>query len=164
MSEIVGRHARRAEIILLGLTVAWGLTFPVIKGALADASPLAFVALRFGLAALVLAPLLGGPLRLSGRRATAAGLLLGALFAAGFALQTMGLRTTTASKSAFLTSTNVLVVPLLSWLMERRRPPAAGILGSGLAAAGIALLTGTENMRLGMGDLLTLGCAVVFGL
>lgn len=159
-----GRHARRAEIILLGLTATWGLTFPVIKDALADATPLAFVALRFGIAALLLAPLLGGRLRLTDRRATAAGLLLGVLFAAGFTLQTMGLRTTTASKSAFLTATNVLVVPLLSWWMERQRPPAAGILGSLLAAAGIALLTRPENMRLGMGDLLTLGCAVVFGL
>ncbi len=156
--------ARRAEIILVVVTAAWGLTFPLIKGALADATPMAFIALRFTLATLVLAPFLGGPMRITSWAAARAGILLGALFAAGWAFQTFGLTITTAGKSAFLTGTNVLFVPLLSWRLEHERPPLASVAGALLAVCGIALLTHPENMRFNLGDLLTLGCAVVFAL
>jgi drug/metabolite transporter (DMT)-like permease len=159
-----GPHARRAELILLLITAAWGVTFPVTRDALADATPLAFIALRFGIAALLLAPLLRGLLRITDRRAVRAGLLLGALFAAGFGLQAMGLAITTASKSAFVTGTCVLFVPVFSWLFERRRPPGTSLAGCLLAAAGLGLLVRPENMSFNLGDLLTLGCAAVFGL
>ena len=159
-----GPHARRAELILLLITAAWGLTFPVTRDALADSTPLAFIALRFGIAALLLAPFLRGPLGVADRRATSAGFLLGCLFAAGFGLQAMGLAITTAAKSAFVTGTSVLFVPAFSWIFERRRPPGASLAGCLLAAAGIGLLTHPEDMHPNLGDVLTLGCAVVFGL
>ncbi len=161
--DIPGAHSRRAEVILLLITATWGLTFPLTKDALADSTPLAFIAMRFGLAAIILSPFLLGRLAIR-RQAARAGILLGGLFAAGFALQAMGLRLTTAAKSAFLTGTNVLFVPFFAWLWVRQPPPLAGIIGSLLAAAGIGLLTRPENLRLDAGDLLTLGCAVVFGL
>jgi drug/metabolite transporter (DMT)-like permease len=157
-------HPRRAELILLAVTAAWGLTFPVIKDALTDVSPFAFVALRFSIAALLLAPLLAGRLRITDRWAARAGIFLGLLFAAGFALQTLGLERTTAAKSGFFTGTAVIFVPALSWIFERRRPPAAAVIGALLAIAGIGLLTRPESMRINVGDLLTLACAVVFGL
>lgn len=162
--DILGPHSRRAEIILLLIAAAWGLTFPLTKDALADATPLAFVFLRFATATLILAPFLRGPLAVSDRQATRAGILLGVIFALGFALQALGLRSTTAAKSGFITGTNVLFVPVFSWLWERHRPPLSGIAGSLLAAAGIGLLTRPESMRLNAGDLMTLGCAVAFGL
>jgi len=157
-------HPHRAELILVLVTAAWGLTFPLIKNALADATPMSFIALRFTLAALLLLPFLRGPLRVPDRRAARDGVLLGVMFAVGFAFQTFGLAHTTASKSAFLTGTCVLLVPALSWLLERERPPLASVAGALLAVLGIGLLTRPEDMRMNLGDVLTLGCALVFGL
>ncbi len=156
--------AHRAEIILVLATATWGLTFPLIKNALADATPMSFIALRFTLAALLLLPFLRGPLRVPDRRAARDGILLGVLFAVGWTFQTFGLAHTTASKSAFLTGTCVLLVPALSWLLEGERPPLASVAGALLAVLGIGLLTRPEDMRMNLGDVLTLGCAVVFGL
>jgi drug/metabolite transporter (DMT)-like permease len=157
-------QARRAEFILILVTAAWGLTFPLIKSALADAAPMTFLALRFTLAALILAPFLAGPLRVPDWRAAGAGLLLGVILGTGWVLQTFGLTLTTASKSAFLTGTCVVFVPVFSRWFERGRPERSAVTGALVAALGIALLTRPESMRFNLGDWLTLGCAVMFAL
>ena len=73
-------NRRRADALLLGATAIWGVSFVAVKAALAYATPLAFVSLRFTLSALVLAPgtavsprptrgELGGALLLTDRKA-----------------------------------------------------------------------------------------------
>ena len=49
----------KAEAFLVVVTAIWGCTFVVVKGALADASPLPFLAVRFILAGLLLLAILG---------------------------------------------------------------------------------------------------------
>ncbi|MBK6911731.1 MAG: EamA family transporter [bacterium] len=53
-----------AYLALLGVTVFWGFTFPVVQWSLDDCSPVLFVALRFALAALLF-PLFFGKKSLS---------------------------------------------------------------------------------------------------
>src|SRR5436309_11043669 len=47
---------RQADLALLLATALWGTSFVAVKSALADATPFAFLTVRFGLAALALAP------------------------------------------------------------------------------------------------------------
>src|SRR5687767_6315803 len=96
------KPARWADLALIGMTVIWGATFVVVKRALDDASPLLFVALRFSAAAAVLAILYRDHLRGAGASARA-GILCGVFLFLGYAFQTVGLRLTTAAKSAFIT-------------------------------------------------------------
>src|SRR2546425_9733124 len=70
--------SRRADLALLLATAIWGIGFPVVKSALADATPLALLTIRFGAATLLLLPFV--PLRpRPGGRELAGGLLLGGL-------------------------------------------------------------------------------------
>ncbi|HLL81111.1 MAG TPA: EamA family transporter, partial [Longimicrobium sp.] len=101
----------KADAVLLGLTAVWGLTFAVVKGALDQADPFAFLALRFTLGAAA-ATLIAGR-RLLHVPSVRAGLVLAPFLFCGFALQTMGLRYTTASRSAFFTGLCVVLVPFV---------------------------------------------------
>ena len=102
------------QLALLLTTIVWGATFPATKAALEQISPLSFLFLRFLLGMIVvLAVLLLGRRRLAKDAFTLRISLIatGWLFL-GYVLQTVGLRFTTASNSAFITVLYVVFVPL----------------------------------------------------
>lgn len=145
---------RRGEGALLAVTLAWGLSFPLIKIALESAGPLAFMALRFPLALLLLWPLLGW--RRPARSSVAAGLLLALLLGGSYVAQVVGLLYTTPTRSAFVTGLSVILVPLLAPAFTRRAPgrwPTAGAL---VAAVGLYVLTDPGGGGLNRGDAITL--------
>ena len=150
----------KAELLLVAATFFWGATFVIVKGALADASPLVFVALRFLLAGLLMWLIMArGRIE---RRAVLPSLLLGTLLFSGFAFQTWGLVYTTPSKSAFVTGFSVILVPLVSHFSGYRlgRGNAAA---AGLGLAGLYFLVLPSGIgAVNRGDLLTLLAAISF--
>jgi len=159
------RHASiGADLALLAVAAIWGLTFSAVQRALDAAAPMSFLAARFSLAAVVL--FLCFPRRAFRitRRGLAIAVLLGLWLTAGYALQTVGLLYTTASKSAFITGLSVVLVPLLSLIVSRALPRITSLLAVLLAIGGLYLLTSPAAMGLNLGDLLTLGCAGAFAL
>lgn len=151
-----------AEGVLLACTAIWGSTFAITKTALDDASPLLFVAARFGLATLLLAPFVLKALRRMDRRALGRGVILGVLLFLGFATQTVGLQYTTASKSGFITGMLVVLTPIFQLLIERRAPRLGNLAGVALVTVGLYLLTSPDGSEFNVGDALTLGCAVAY--
>lgn len=156
----------RAELAIGSVSFIWGATFVVVKSALSDASTLVFLALRFALGALLLLTLfLLRPGSLSGFfRQWRGGLLCGFFLFIGYGLQTAGLQTTSASKSAFLTGLFVVLVPLMSSVLKRRAPRLIEAMGALLAMGGTALMTiePAAGFHLSTGDSLTIGCAIAF--
>jgi drug/metabolite transporter (DMT)-like permease len=152
----------RADWTIAILTAFWGMTFVLVKDALAHTDAIAFLALRFGVGAIA-ATAFAGRAGLS-RRALSSGGLLGIFLFTGFVLQTYGLVLTTPSRSAFITSTYVLMVPFVSWRLLGKRPGIGSALGVLFAVAGLYLLTGGFDTGGGSlaGDLMTLGCAAAF--
>jgi drug/metabolite transporter (DMT)-like permease len=163
-----------AHLLLLATVFVWGATFVVIKDALNDVTPLLFNLLRMTLAFLVLAVVNHRHLRNLSRRAVVSGIIVGTLLAAGYQFQTTGLARTTPAKSAFITGLVVVFVPLLTAIPALRvtgghGPRWIAIPGALLAFTGLLLLTtpaGTAWQHIfasiGLGDLLTLACAVAF--
>jgi drug/metabolite transporter (DMT)-like permease len=145
---------------LLGAAFLYGATFVVIKAALDDIPPLAFVAWRFTIGALVLA-VFAFP---RGRMIWIHGSITGLALFAGYALQTAGLAATTASNSALITGLYVVFTPILAAAFHRRAPSGWIFTAAIGAFIGIFLLTETDGFSLRQGDLLTLGCAVAFAL
>ena len=150
---------RRAILALVLVCLVWGVSFTAIKQTLVYSSPLVLLGARFTLATLAIA----GSLRGLTRDEAAGGLLLGLLFWAGFVLQTMGLQSTTPSRSAFLTILSTPLVPVLQFLRHRTLPRAPTLGAIVLAVAGTWLLTSPGGgTGLNRGDLLTIGCAILF--
>jgi drug/metabolite transporter (DMT)-like permease len=163
-------RALRAHILLVLVTLVWGATFVVIKQALADISPLLFNAVRMGLAALVMALIYRRELTRFTPGALRAGTLVGIFLWLGYEFQTTGLKLTTPSKSGFLTGVSVALVPLVLAVGWKRHINRWTLGGVAAAFVGLYLLTvpATDGWGLSQfssvnrGDLLTLGCALVF--
>jgi drug/metabolite transporter (DMT)-like permease len=163
-----------AHLLLLAVVAVWGATFALVKDSLNDASPLLFNLLRMTLAALALAIVNRRQLRQITRPTLAAGAVVGLFLATGYQFQTAGLARTTAAKSAFITGLVVVFVPLLTAIPAIRPanahvPRLTAYLGAALAFAGLLFLTtppGTTASNIftsiGLGDLLTLLCALAF--
>ncbi len=166
MKKYVGEGA------LLLNTIIWGATFALIKGALDDSSPMMFVALRFGLAALILFPFIYKKIFAAHKQTLIAGSILGLFFFAGFATQTIGLNHTTATKSGLITGTFVVIIPILQLIIEQRKPRWFNIASILLVLIGLILLSSKGEHffdlldELGsdfnIGDFLTLLCAILF--
>jgi drug/metabolite transporter (DMT)-like permease len=122
-----------------------------------------FLAIRFALATIALLgvyALRGRSWRLGGFGAGAA---VGAFLYIGYLLQTLGLRLTTPAKSGFITGMYIVVVPLLSAAVYKKVPGVWEWTGVVLATAGLGLLTlDTASLSMGIGDILTVGCAIAF--
>ncbi len=163
---------RRAELMLLLVTVCWGVSFPAIKSATPYVSAGLFVAVRFTVATLLLlagwsvvAHRRGDPPPLAELRRPAArrwGALLGLLIAAGYTTQTVGMHTTSAQNSAFITALSVVLVPLVVFLLHGVRPGREVVAGIALAVAGLALMTRPDLGGMRAGDLWTLACALSY--
>ncbi|HEX4457680.1 MAG TPA: DMT family transporter [Polyangia bacterium] len=151
----------RPELVLVGVTILWGSTFIVTKDIVRDAPPLLYLVVRFGMAALLFVPLYLRQMR--DRRLLVDGAILGVLNSLGMILQVIGQAHTTASKSAFITSLNTPLVPLVALAMYRTRPSPAQLAGVVLATVGLVLLTyPTGGARWNVGDLYTAGCATIY--
>jgi drug/metabolite transporter (DMT)-like permease len=121
---------------LLFVTLVWGATFPVLKIATAQLSGIETSALRFMLAALCMLPwALRAP-----RKAWRDGAVLGALVLFSYVAQAYGLQFISSNRSAFLTSLNVLMVPLLGLLFGNRLSWQVAVAAL-LACGGMALMS-----------------------
>ncbi|NLK08770.1 MAG: DMT family transporter [Firmicutes bacterium] len=156
----------RADIALLLVTVIWGGTFPVLKLLVAALPPDYLVGFRFLLAFLVLTPFVKLGQRKLDVRTGFVGVGLGLLLWGGFLSQTIGIQYTTASKAAFITALSVVITPILSTLLLRKRPGNAAILGVVMATMGLGLLTldFQEPWVLHKGDLWVLVCALLYAM
>jgi drug/metabolite transporter (DMT)-like permease len=95
------------------------------------------------------------------RRAIVDGTVLGLLNSSGLILQVFGQYYTSASKSAFITSLNTPLVPLVGFLFYQGKPTRPQLAAVLLATVGLFLLTWPGwGARWNVGDLLTLGCAL----
>ncbi len=136
---MIDRRGGRAlpVLALLGITAIWGWTFVIVRDAVSGYPVAPFLALRFVLAALILAPAVF--LKGSGIRA---GLLPGVVLSCAYLTQTIGLRYTTASKAGLLTGLFVVITPVLGYLVLRRPPRGATVVSVIGALVGTVLLVG----------------------
>ena len=156
----------RADILLLVITVIWGASFTLMKNVLDHIPSFAYLAIRFGIAAITMVLIFHQKLRYINKKTLIHGFVIGLMLFGGMALQVTGLYYTTASNSAFITGMNVVMVPIISAIMLRKRPDKASTYGVILAFVGLYLLSVTKDFSfcLNFGDFLTFLCAICFTL
>ena len=165
----------KAAAWLLLATLCWSVSFTVMRAlvivqqrALPGAGTWFIanwcVALRFGLAALVVLLWQARSRSRLTRSEIAQGAGLGFFGAVGLVLQMDGLAYTSASTSAFLTQCYCLMIPLWVAITTRRWPSPWVALSCVLVVAGVAILSGVDwsTFRLGRGELETLLASVLF--
>jgi len=154
-----------ANILLMVITIAWGLGFIFTKHAL-----------NIGISAGILNILRGflfssatlifffKKIRNMTLKDFKIGLIVGIMNFLGFITQTVGANYTTPSNNAFLTVTNVLMVPFIVWVLYKKRPSVKLFISVLICMYGMAWLTGFININyvVNIGDVLSLMCAFFF--
>jgi drug/metabolite transporter (DMT)-like permease len=145
-------------LLLVFVTLIWGSTFAIIKETLKTVPVPILLALRFSVAALIL--LWVRP----ERRTLVPGIVLGVLSFAGYATQTIGMLTTSASKAAFITGLSVILTPIVGAIWLRQGVPLRAWLAALLALAGLGLMTLNPSEGFVVGDFWVLGTALAYAL
>lgn len=148
-----------ADLGLVYCAAVWGATFYMVKDALNGVDPVAMVAHRFLLSALLLAPwALVRPARAKHLKEA---LILAVLLFLLYATQTVGLAHTSASNSGFITGLFVIFVPVFMLLFFRKPPTTGQWFSSVLALIGLWKLTGGIT-SVNFGDVITLVAAATY--
>lgn len=151
-----------AIVGLIAVTVIWGGGFVASDMALESLRPFQIMAIRFLLATLLMGAASIRELKGIDFKEIRAGVLMGCALFVGFAFQIVGLQYTTPSKNAFLTALNVVMVPFIAFVILRKKISIKSIAGAVMAILGVGLLSLEKDLSLGVGDALTLVCAVGF--
>jgi drug/metabolite transporter (DMT)-like permease len=155
-----------ADSTLVAATFVWGATFVLIKDVVEQVTPMLFLTVRFAFASVALALLITAARRWSGLslREVKWGAILGLFLWAGYAFQTVGIQTTTASNAGFITGLSVILVPVFGLFLLHARPDRWSWMGVVMATLGLGMLSlRFENgINFNSGDPLVLGCAVAF--
>ena len=132
-------------LALVGVTAVWGFTFVQVQDALALYPLFAFLAVRFAISAVVLAPFAWGQARGMPRSGVIAGVGAGALLAAAYGFQTAGLELTTVSSTGFITGLYVVFTPFIALGLFGTRVPRVVWIGVACAVVGLLLLNGAPG-------------------
>jgi drug/metabolite transporter (DMT)-like permease len=153
----------RALALLVLITAVWGVTFVQVKDAVAIYPLFAFLAVRFAIAAGVLAVPGAARVRRLGAVGVGEGAIAGLLLGSGYALQTAGLERTSVSATGFITGLQTALTPVLALLLFRVTTARRAWFGVGLSTLGLALLAGVHTGH-AAGDLLVLAGASCYAL
>lgn len=156
-NQLISKNLRIKGIILFVIiNIIWGTTFPLIEKTVGSLSPSVLIASRFAVAALALSINLRGLNKLLLRD----GLVLGLLFFAYLATETIALESIHANRAAFIISLSAILVPLLGLFLGRRLLLKT-FLSAGLGIIGIGVMFWGGGV-LGIGDLLMFFDAIVY--
>ena len=148
----------RQEFALIGITFLWGATFLIVHLAMRSCGPLFFVGFRFILAGIFAGIIFWRSLKNLGIHDIFAGTVIGIPIFFGYSLQTAGLKTIASSQSAFITAVYVPLVPLLQWIVLRKKPRLTSFIGISFAFIGLLLVSGQgiHAIDFSKGEILTL--------
>ena len=157
-----------ADFGLLFVGIFWGLGFVFVKiGLNTGIDPFCLSAIRFLVGGIILYGIFFRKVGKFKKNDVLAGLIVGIFQFFGYAFQTYGAMLTTASKNAFFTSINVIIVPYIFWFLHKKRPDIFAFLASVICVMGVAVISFDRKMNLAnlnFGDILTILCALGFAL
>ncbi|SDY38593.1 DMT family transporter [Acinetobacter kyonggiensis] len=158
MNTALAQHNKAPQVALILITLIWGGTFLAVQYALNYSSPMFFVGCRFLAATIMIGLLSRSHLKSFSKQDLYAGSLIGFTIMLGYGSQTIGLQSISSSESAFLTALYVPLVPILLWLIFRKRPHVMTWMGVSFAFIGLVFLTGNglQQISLNFGQILTL--------
>ena len=144
----------------------WGFAFVIVKDSLDYIGAIWMLAFRFTIAAVCMSLVFCKKFKLMNKSYWIHGAILGFLLFSAYAWQTIGCKYTTAGKNAFLTTIYVVLVPIIGWPLNKKKPSVLVFVAALLSVTGIGLLAlKNENgslLSMNIGDILTLVCGVFY--
>ena len=154
----------KADLMLLVITVFWGASYILTKVGLDTLQPFNLTALRFIISFFISTAVFHKQVMKAEGQTVKYALVLAVILFGVFISMTFGLQYTSASSAGFLVSLSVVLIPIISYLLLKQQIEKKVIVSICLAVAGIALLTLNTELRIGLGDLLCILCALLFAI
>ncbi len=155
---------RQANLILATVSLAWGTSYIFMKIAVEAIPPLTIIALRFGIAYIVMIAIFSKKIIHVDAKTLKYSAIVGALLAGIFFAIMYGVQTTTASTAGFLTSTTVILVPILQVFITRKLPSRKIAWGVLIVMIGLSFLVIGEDFTITTGALLCLLAALFYAI
>ena len=152
-----------ADLTLVMVTMAWGLSNLLIDLCLEEMEPMTLNAYRFIGAFLLIATVMFKKVKNVNLETVKASAILSVLIFIVYALNTYGVRYTSVSNAGFLIAMSVLFTPIVSIFVKKKMPEKKLIFIALACTVGIGLMTLDSNFRMAFGDILCLLCAMVCG-
>ena len=150
-----------ASIVLAVVALVWGTTYAVIKDTLSIIQPFSLMMFRFGFSALILSLMYLKKFKTIKGVDLKRGIIIGIFMFLAFYFLIVSIRFTTASKFSFIVGAYVLIVPFLSWIINKTKLDRYAIVGAILATIGLAFLTMEKGAIFNLWDLVA-GCCSFF--
>lgn len=146
-------------LLLVGMAFI-GIAFVFVKEAVTGYSPFVFLFYRFLIATLVLSILFYKHIRQAPGTIIKTASLCGIPLLLSILFQTVGLKYTTVSNSAFITGMVVLVIPIFKMIFYKKKVRPMVWVSCMIASAGLYIITSRNGLTLNVGDAWTAGCTI----
>lgn len=153
-----------ASIILAVVALVWGTTYAVIKDTLSIVPPFSLMMFRFSFSALILSLIYFNRVRKIKLKDLRRGVMIGIFMSLAFYFLVVSIGFTTASKFSFIVGAYVLIVPFLSWIINKKELDRYALIGAILATIGLGFLTIEGGVSFNLWDLVAGCCSFFFAL
>ena len=166
MKKLVKRYIAESGLLLIG--ILWGMGFVTVKiGLNAGMNTFYLMWLRFLGSFVLLSILFRKKIKKVSKDDLKAGVILGIIQYFGYVFQTYGAAHTTVGKNAFFTAINVIIVPYIFWMLNKKRPDIFSFSASIICLIGVGIMSLDSNLNfthLNKGDVMTIISAFFFAL
>ncbi len=166
MKKLVKRYIAESGLLLIG--ILWGMGFVTVKiGLNAGMNTFYLMWLRFLGSFVLLSILFRKKIKKVSKDDLKAGVILGIIQYFGYVFQTYGAANTTVGKNAFFTAINVIIVPYIFWMLNKKRPDIFSFSASIICLIGVGIMSLDSNLNfthLNKGDVMTIISAFFFAL
>lgn len=153
----------KADIMLVMVTLFWGISYWLIDLSFTDVNPFMLNALRFLIAFFVAGVVAFPKLKTVNKTTLLYSAVIGLALLFVYIGATFGVRYTSLSNAGFLCALTVVITPILSFVLFRQKPEKKLAVAVLMSLIGIALLTLKENtIQLALGDLLCIMAAFAY--
>lgn len=157
------KTSRLAPWALVAVAAMWGVSFVIMKPAIAQQPFFDFLAIRFTIAAAIMVVIRPKVLLDLKGKMLIRGSILGVILGVAYITQTIALEMTTAAVTGFLTGMYVVLTPIFGWLIFRKKIGIKVALGAGLAVVGLGFIT-ISGVSIEAGQLWGVLCAALYAI
>lgn len=154
--------ALKSKLLLTSVALVWGSSYMLSKLAFNYTGALTMIAYRFISATILTSIFFYKKLPEINFRIIKKGFFMGIFLFLAMVLSTYGVKYTTASNAGFLSCLNVIIVPVVYYLLFKKKLKKKEIFGTIISFVGVCLLTITEELTIGFGDILCILAALMF--
>lgn len=153
---------KQANLILASVSMGWGTSYIFMKLCVDTISPLTIIALRFAIAFMVMMSIFYKKVIQTDAKTLKYSAIVGAVLCSIFIALLYGMKNTTASSAGFLTSTTVILVPILQTFITRKLPSKKIFRGVLVVTSGLALLTIRDDFTFAFSSLFCIIAAFLY--